>query len=236
MSFTINNSLSANSMNFNNNTNEAKDAASKALERIAAGHAVENTADAVISHQLRVDEAVSAQEVANANQSVAMLQIQDSGLGSLQDDTLRIRELNVQMNSAALGEDQRASIQSEINGLRESMGQTLENTQYNGQQLLSDVKLSAMDDGDLDSIDAFMDSLSSRRADVGASMNKAESAIDTLNVKIVNTAAARSQLSDADMAEQINNFNTENLKTQASLFAQSHNTQYLARQVGALLG
>ncbi|MGY1849467.1 flagellin N-terminal helical domain-containing protein [Blastococcus sp. SYSU DS1021] len=70
-------------------------------------------------------------------------------------------------------------------------------------------------DADLDAIDAEIQTVSSARATLGASQNRFESTINSLNVAIENLSASESRVRDADMAQEMVGFTRAQILSQA---------------------
>jgi len=68
---------------------------------------------------------------------------------------------------------------------------------------------------DLDSIDDQIESVSKDRATLGASQNRFESTINSLNVAIENLSASESRVRDADMAQEMVGFTRAQILSQA---------------------
>ena len=67
-----------------------------------------------------------------------MAQVAEGGLGSINDDVNRIRELTLQSGNGVLSSGDRRAIQSEITQLQENISQTIEQTNFAGKPLLSE--------------------------------------------------------------------------------------------------
>jgi flagellin len=65
-------------------------------------------------------------------------------------------------------------------------------------------------------IDGAIDKVNSMRADVGATVNRLESAINNLTVSATNQQAAESQIRDVDFAEESSNFTRNQILTQSA--------------------
>ena len=74
--------------------------------------------------------------IRNANDGIGVVQTADSGLGQIEDNLTRIRELSVQASNGILTASDRSSIQSEIEGLKGAINDIAGNTQFNTQNLL----------------------------------------------------------------------------------------------------
>ncbi|WP_166980622.1 flagellin [Paramicrobacterium fandaimingii] len=67
----------------------------------------------------------------------------------------------------------------------------------------------------IDTIDTAITSVSSARAELGASQNRFESTINSLNVSSENLAAAESRIRDTDMASEMVKYTAANILSQA---------------------
>ncbi|MGM0533063.1 MAG: flagellin [Campylobacterota bacterium] len=229
------NSMDTNS--FNVNINQNKNNVDKVLDKLAALHEVNNEspADMIQHNKMQQDMLTASQEMQNANESTAMMQIQDSGLQQLKEGSQQLNELSTQRNSAALNADQKSMLDAQARGIKESMDHTIEQTSYNGQQMLSGIDTSSLDISDQGSIESFSSMLDDRLSDVGASMNAMESRHDQQATMMENLAASM-QNKETDVAQAVNDLSSNGAKLDASLFASAHQNDFLATQVGRLLG
>ncbi|HBL20084.1 MAG TPA: flagellin, partial [Alteromonas mediterranea] len=69
---------------------------------------------------------------------ISVAQVAEGGLGSINDDVNRIRELTLQSGNGVLSSGDRRAIQSEITQLQENISQTIEQTNFAGKPLLSE--------------------------------------------------------------------------------------------------
>ena len=65
------------------------------------------------------------------------------------------------------------------------------------------------------SLDAAIEAISSQRSELGASQNRLESTIKSLNVSVENLSAAGSRIRDTDMASEMANFTRSQILSQA---------------------
>lgn len=115
--------------------NQAKDAQENALEKIASGHKVNSAADnaaaLAIINQFSTQIIGSAQASRNASDAISFSQVAESGLGSINENLQRIRELSLQAANGTLGDDQRSALQAEVGQLQQEISRTLETTRFN---------------------------------------------------------------------------------------------------------
>ncbi|XOV79273.1 MAG: flagellin [Aestuariibacter sp.] len=112
------------------------------LEKLASGKKVNSAADGAAAQQI-IDRLTSqetglGQALRNVYDGVSLTQVADAGLGSINDDVSRIRELTVQAGNGILSDGDRSAIQQEIAQLQENIQSTIDNTEFAGRQLLSE--------------------------------------------------------------------------------------------------
>lgn len=228
---------STTNQNINLDITQNKGNADKVLERLAALHTVDNSspADLIAYNEMQSGVLQSSQKIQNANQSMAMLQISDSGLQSIRDNAQQLNELSVRRNSDALNSDQKAMLDTQADATVEAMKDVVSQTSYNGQRLLSDMNFDSLNISDQESIEQFSQGINQRLSDVGSAMGALESTIAKESAMMENLAAAKEN-KEYDAAELVNSFQTDQNKLDAALFARSHSADFLAKQVGTLLG
>ena len=111
------------------------------FEKLASGKKVNNALDDASAQQIidRLTSEVegSRQAINNVYDGISLAQVAEGGLGSINDDVNRIRELTLQSGSGILSSGDRRAIQSEITQLQENITQTIEQTNFAGKPLLS---------------------------------------------------------------------------------------------------
>lgn len=242
------------SANISNSMDRSQDKIAKSLERIAAERAISATdgSSLAIADSLNMDASSLTQGVRNVNDGIGMLQIADSTLSTVNDGANRINELSVRMNNALLSSDQKAMIQDEVNRLKTSMSDSINNASYNGKNLfngnlefstgnstigvtLNAPDVSSVDVNDQDSVYKFMQNVDGLRGSIGSTINQMVSTSNANMGTIVNLRAAESNLQNNDVAENYNELNSAKLLNNAGSFAQSMNVGYLRSQMSALL-
>ena len=112
------------------------------FEKLASGKKVNNALDDASAQQI-IDRLTSEvegnrQAINNVYDGISVAQVAEGGLGSINDDVNRIRELTLQSGNGVLSDGDRRAIQSEITQLQENISQTIEQTNFAGKPLLSD--------------------------------------------------------------------------------------------------
>lgn len=251
MGLRINSNIPA--LNADRQTQRANDVISEALRQLASGKRINRASDDAAG--LAIAEALNTQsrqgqtEIRNLQSGINYAQTAEGGMETQQDAVQRIRELAVQSSNGTLSDDQRAALNAEAQQLIEQIGQTAENTQYNGQTLLDENRtvemgtenpvqltlnestpasmgLNGLDlstvEGAANAIttaDAAIGQLSDNRAETGAQINRFASAIEQRQTSVLNNTAAESAIRDADLAQAVMNRTRGQLQQQGGLFA-----------------
>ncbi len=227
----------------------------KALEKIGAAieAGMQDSASRSISTMLQNDISTFSQGLMNANDAIAMMQIADSALQSLGDQTQTLNDLSVRYNSASLSESQKEGLRAEFSRTLETMQQTIDTTTYNGKPLIGSNLTFSTGEGSIttsipqlnstglniesqDGIQAYRDSLNQAYSDVGAATNSFISTTNTILGQITATTAAKSQLSDTDVAKAVNDFQQSTQKLDMAQIARAHQNDVLQQSITRLLG
>ncbi len=112
------------------------------LEKLASGKRINSAADGAAAQQI-IDRLTSQvegnrQAISNAYDGVSLAQVAEGGLKGINEDVNRIRELSIQAGNGILSDSDRSAIQSEISQLQDNISQTIEQTEFGGQPLLSE--------------------------------------------------------------------------------------------------
>jgi flagellin len=210
------------------------------LEKIASGLRINKAADdaagLVISDTLGSQLRGIGQSVRNANDSIAMTQVADGALGEVSSALQGMREMALQAANASQNLDSRQALQNDISGALASITSTVENTSYNGQNLLNENFTQSLTAGDLQNIDVTsqegaqdaiaiideaMQGVNSERSGYGAQQNQLSSEINNLSNAYVNVSSARSSVIDVDLAEELMFMKQAEALTKAGVFAQT---------------
>lgn len=227
----------------------------KTLEKIASAKqlSMEDSASQTIASMLQSDIGTMGQGLSNANDGIAMMQIADGTLSSLSGQTQTLNDLSVRYNNDSLNSDQKQMLQGEFSRTLESMQQSIDTSSYNGQPLfgnnytfslgngsvtasLGDVSPKGLSIDNQSSISAYAQNLANTTNNVGSATNGFVSASNSLLANISATSAAKSQISDTDMAKEIQKFQQSNNRIDASQLAIVHQSEILRQSIGRLLG
>lgn len=226
--------------------NKNEEASNSILEKIAATRELSgvDSADLIIADQLNSQISTASQELQNTNESIAMLQIADGALQNISDNTLKMEELSVRYNSAALNNDQKSMISVEFQATQESIENIAAGTMYNGLNLfgsesplgLGSVEVGEASIGDGESLRTLSEQVADLRSEIGSAAQSAEVGVNNLLASISNTTAAYAQISEIPLDEKINALAINETKLEASVLAQNHQTELLKNQMSVLLG
>lgn len=112
---------------------------SKFYGQIASGsrlnRASDGAAELAISNKMQVEDTGMQVGSNNLKAGMAAVGIQDGALGQVTDSLQRMRELAVQASNGLLSDSDRSSIQSEIDQLKQGIGDVVSQTNYNGLNL-----------------------------------------------------------------------------------------------------
>jgi flagellin len=227
----------------------------KALDKIAVAVELklEDSSSRTISDMLQNQISTMSQGLMNANDGISMMQIAGGTLNSLSDQIQKLNDLSVRYNNDSLNASQKEILQNEFSRAVESMQQSIEGSSFNGKSLfgssptfslgessisasIPNLSPSSLSIENQDGIQAYRDSLAQTGSDVGSTTNALFSATNVLLTQITETAAAKSQMADTDMANAVKDFQQSNLKLDISQIAIAHQNDMLRQNVTRLLG
>ncbi|HCW53422.1 MAG TPA: flagellin [Clostridium sp.] len=129
------------SLNIYKNYKKNVTSASENLNNISSGLKLEmaknNPGKIAQSESLKIQTISNSAAERNVQNTVSMLQTADSAMQEINNNLIRARELSVQACNGALSEDDKKSIQDEINQINENINYISNNTQFNGVKLLN---------------------------------------------------------------------------------------------------
>jgi len=235
------------------NTETAK--RDKTLEKIAAAVelGMQDSASRSIADMMQNQISTMSQGLMNVNDGISMMQIAGGTLNNLSDQTQTLSDLSVRYNSASLNNTQKQALQSEFNRTVDTMQQSIDNSTFNGKSLFGSNASFSLGDSTIsssipslsptslsitnqDSIQAYRDSLTQAGSDIGSTTNGLISASSNLLDQISATSAAKSQISDTDIAKAISDFQQSNNQLNVATITMAHQNDVLRQTIGRLLG
>jgi flagellin len=123
------------------NLNRSASSLGSAIERLSSGlrinSAKDDAAGQAIANRMTAQVRGMTQAQRNANDGISLLQTQESGLGEINANLQRIRELAVQASSDTNTTEDRASIKTEIDERIEEIDRIAGGSTFNGINLLN---------------------------------------------------------------------------------------------------
>jgi flagellin len=261
------------------NMSGTQSALSQAINRLSSGKRINTAADDAAGNAIATQQTASInalnQGVANANNAVSMVQTANGALQSTIDNLQRIRQLAVQASDGSLDSNAVADINTEIQNRLTEITRVANQTQFNGQNVLSalgsvafqigaqsgqtvsvnfgSVSLDASGLGvsgitisgagtqaltgaqlAMTAIDKALQQVNTLQSGLGATQNTVQAAITTTQTMSTNMSSARSQITDADFAQETANLSKAQVLQQAgiSVLAQANS---LPQQILKLL-
>ena len=129
------------SLNIYNNYKKSIASNSTALERISSGLKINSAKDNPIKIERceSLNLKIRSLEMANRNlqDSVSMIQAADASMATIDEELIRMKELVVQAGNGAYTEAEKEVIQVELDELKEYITKAAEQTEFNGNKLIS---------------------------------------------------------------------------------------------------
>jgi flagellin len=191
------------------------------------------------------NNAVDAQSASN---------VAEGGLSGVEDSLQRIRELSVQASNGTYSDEDKASIQEEVEQLKSSITDQVKGTEFNTIKMLdnnSDMNLAINPSGtgmsmkmvntsletlgiadfdvtknfSTDSIDNAISKVTNARTNVGVTSNRLDSAISSNDITNHNLTASMSRITDTDFGKAAADYSTQSALNQYSYMAMQANVQ-----------
>ncbi|HEY3300032.1 MAG TPA: flagellin [Methylophilaceae bacterium] len=182
--------------------------------------------------------------VRNANDAISFAQTAEGGLSKQTDALQRMRELAVQAANGSNNSGDRANLDAEFQQLTSEVTRLSTSTTFNGNAVFgstaitfqiganttdtlsvagvsagsvaaSSVSSASSAQDAITAIDAALDAVNTTRATLGATQNRFESVVSSLNVAIENQSASKSRIMDADFAAETANMTRNQILQQA---------------------
>lgn len=137
------------SLNLYNSYKKNVEANSIAMKKISTGKKINSAKD----NPLKIEQSenlkmqIRALEMANKNvqDSISMVQAADTAMSTISEALIRMKELSVQASNESNTEFDREVIQKEIDELKKYINDTAKNTEFNGNKLLWNDKVTDND-------------------------------------------------------------------------------------------
>ncbi len=272
MAVNLNTDLQA--LNLQRGVNRTEKSLAQSMRRLSSGtqieSASEDAAGMAVAQQLSEILRGLNTSMGNVQNGYALLSTADGGLSEAENGLQRMRTLAIQAANGTLTDEDRATIQAEMNANVDQLAGIASDTKFNGQALLDgtatnvevqvgagagetvtlsfasvapedlgvanlDVSTQAGAADAVAQLDAAIENLSAQRSAIGAAQNRVESTVNSIGVTMENVLAARSRITDVDVAQEMMNLTKGKILEQVgiSTLAQGNMT---AQKVLSLLG
>ncbi|MCW5612791.1 MAG: flagellin FliC [Rubrivivax sp.] len=138
MAMTINTNVV--SLNAQRNLSGSQNSLAVSMQRLSSGLRVNSARDdaagLAIAERMNAQVRGGAVAIRNANDAISLSQTAEGAIGKVGDMLQRMRELAVQAANATNGTDDRANLDAEYQQLAEEITRTLDNTRFNGLNIL----------------------------------------------------------------------------------------------------
>lgn len=228
--------------------------------------AADNAAGLAITQGMDSEVRAMDQNVDNIGSMSDLTKTAEGALSGINDNLQRIRELALQAGNGTLTSSDRSLIQGEVDQLLEGIQSAARNTEFNTMRLLDGSfqnRATAMNtDGsgsqisiesaalsnlgiegfdvtgsfDIADIDSAIAQVNESRSNLGSVQNAFEYASNNIQNSAVNLTSARSQIEDADIAQEISNLRREEILQQYRMFAQQAEQEKERTELGAIQG
>lgn len=233
-----------------NNINDAYNALSASVGKLSSGLRINSASDdaagLAVRELLRADIATAKQSSRNISDGVSMLQTAEGASSVISGNLTRMKQLVAQASTGTYSDSQKQLMQNEFDELSAENDRIVSDTEFNGVKLyenttvdiatgdgeaisvnmqqLSSTSADLVNDaaGAMAAVDAAIIEVSGYRGDLGASMNRLESAAEVVDIESENILAAESRISDVDMAMEVASMTSNQVQTEVAIGAQVH--------------
>lgn len=133
----INTNISA--LNAQRNLNKNQATLGTTLQRLSSGlrinGAKDDAAGLAIANRMTTQISATSQAIRNANDGISLVQTAESALGEITGNLQRIRDLSLQASSDTLTQDDRKSLQAEVDQLINEINKVNDTTTFGGRKL-----------------------------------------------------------------------------------------------------
>jgi len=162
------------------------------ISRIASGNRLfgtkANAAEKATSELLNFDTRTLRQASKNLNDGISLINVAESGLNEQSGILIRLREI-LTIASGAIGQNERDTLQLEINTLRDEFNRIANSTEFNGQKLLDGSLAVSIATDQHVVITVGLDSSASSQIDINSAVNLSSTAIAALGLDAVSATS-----------------------------------------------
>ena len=162
------------------------------ISRIASGNRLfgtkANAAEKATSELLNSDTRTLRQASKNLNDGISLINVAESGLNEQSGILIRLREI-LTIAGGAIGQNERDTLQLEINTLRDEFNRIANSTEFNGQKLLDGSLAVSIATDQHVVITVGLDSSASSQIDINSAVNLSSTATAALGLDAVSATS-----------------------------------------------
>ncbi len=162
------------------------------ISRIASGDRLfgtkANAAEKATSELLNSDTRTLRQASKNLNDGISLINVAESGLNEQSGILIRLREI-LTVAGGAIGQNERDTLQLEINTLRDEFNRIANSTEFNGQKLLDGSLAVSIATDQHVVITVGLDSSASSQIDINSTVNLSSTATAALGLDAVSATS-----------------------------------------------
>ena len=162
------------------------------ISRIASGNRLfgtkANAAEKATSELLNSDTRTLRQASKNLNDGISLINVAESGLNEQSGILIRLREI-LTVAGGAIGQNERDTLQLEINTLRDEFNRIANSTEFNGQKLLDGSLAVSIATDQHVVITVGLDSSASSQIDINSAINLSSTATAALGLDAVSATS-----------------------------------------------
>ena len=162
------------------------------ISRIASGDRLfgtkANAAEKATSELLNFDTRTLRQASKNLNDGISLINVAESGLNEQSGILIRLREI-LTVAGGAIGQNERDTLQLEINTLRDEFNRIANSTEFNGQKLLDGSLAASIATDQHVVITVGLDSSASSQIDINSAVNLSSTATAALGLDAVSATS-----------------------------------------------
>ncbi len=214
--------------------NSTSDSYTKLSSMKSINSAKDNAAGAAIVEGMKAQATENDVLADGAKSKQDMLNVTDGALQNISDSLQRMRELTIKAGNAANTDSDKATIQEEVEQLKQGITSIAQNTEFNTKKLLNgDLDTNATLDSlgiadydvtsgnfDVSTIDDAIKKVNSQRSTTGATSNALDSTIAYNKLSNENLTSAFSKVEDLDVGKAVSDMKKEEVLNEYKTFAQ----------------
>ena len=200
----------------------------KQIGKIAIGQRVtragEGPAELSISETLRAQISGLGVRIRNVQDIISKNHVAEGAYGEINKLAQRMRELSAQAATGTLTTQNREVIQEEIGQIREEINRITRDTLFNRQPAIGDLSPSQLErvnvttqagaQNAVESLEEFIETVSSRRGEIGAQTRTLEARVKSLSTQQLNLTAFESRIRDVGIGQAISELKTSQIRGQ----------------------